>query len=215
MFVTAFVRSHGSIKEMEQVFGVSYPTIKARLNRIADWIVTTEIERRNASAPTTILSECLGSWELAERRFTLTGRADRIERHADGSLVILDYKTGVVPTGKQVGAGLAPQLLLEAAIAEVGGFGEDAAGTVRELAYWHLTGGPTPGNEAKLFSSRSVPVGEAIAEAIERLQGRIDDFDRLETAYLSHPHPSMAPRFSNYGQLARVAEWAAGGEDDE
>jgi hypothetical protein len=35
VFVVAFLRSHGSIKEMEQVFGVSYPTIKARLNRIA------------------------------------------------------------------------------------------------------------------------------------------------------------------------------------
>jgi hypothetical protein len=35
VFVIAFVRSHGSIKEMEQTFGVSYPTIKARLNRIA------------------------------------------------------------------------------------------------------------------------------------------------------------------------------------
>jgi hypothetical protein len=35
VFVTAFLRSHGSIKEMEQVFGVSYPTIKARLNRIS------------------------------------------------------------------------------------------------------------------------------------------------------------------------------------
>lgn len=35
IFVTAFLRSHGSIKEMEQVFGVSYPTIKARLNRIS------------------------------------------------------------------------------------------------------------------------------------------------------------------------------------
>ena len=35
IFITAFLRSHGSIKEMEQVFGVSYPTIKARLNRIA------------------------------------------------------------------------------------------------------------------------------------------------------------------------------------
>ncbi len=34
VFITAFVRAHGSIKEMEQVFGVSYPTIKARLNRI-------------------------------------------------------------------------------------------------------------------------------------------------------------------------------------
>jgi hypothetical protein len=35
VFIAAFVRSHGSIKEMEQVFGVSYPTIKARLNRIS------------------------------------------------------------------------------------------------------------------------------------------------------------------------------------
>jgi len=35
IFIIAFVRSHGSIKEMEQVFGVSYPTVKARLNRIS------------------------------------------------------------------------------------------------------------------------------------------------------------------------------------
>src|SRR5437016_1699612 len=35
VFITAFVRTHGSIKEMEQVFGVSYPTIKSRLTRIA------------------------------------------------------------------------------------------------------------------------------------------------------------------------------------
>jgi hypothetical protein len=35
VFIAAFVRCHGSIKEMETVFGVSYPTIKARLNRIS------------------------------------------------------------------------------------------------------------------------------------------------------------------------------------
>jgi hypothetical protein len=35
VFIAAFVKSHGSIKGMESVFGVSYPTIKARLNRIA------------------------------------------------------------------------------------------------------------------------------------------------------------------------------------
>ena len=35
VFVVAFLRSHGSIKDMEQTFGVSYPTIKARLNRIS------------------------------------------------------------------------------------------------------------------------------------------------------------------------------------
>src|ERR1041385_8370608 len=36
VFVAAFVRSHGSIKEMERIFGVSYATIKSRLSRIAD-----------------------------------------------------------------------------------------------------------------------------------------------------------------------------------
>ena len=35
VFIAAFLRSHGSIKDMEQMFGVSYPTIKARLARIA------------------------------------------------------------------------------------------------------------------------------------------------------------------------------------
>ena len=35
VFIAAFLRSHGSIKEMEQMFGVSYPTIKARLNRLS------------------------------------------------------------------------------------------------------------------------------------------------------------------------------------
>ncbi|HET9410991.1 MAG TPA: DUF2089 family protein [Candidatus Dormibacteraeota bacterium] len=49
VFVIAFVRSHGSIKEMERTFGVSYPTIKARLNRIAgslDFIDTNPMPSR-------------------------------------------------------------------------------------------------------------------------------------------------------------------------
>lgn len=49
VFVVAFVRSHGSIKEMEQVFGVSYPTVKARLTRIAqslDFVETNPLPSR-------------------------------------------------------------------------------------------------------------------------------------------------------------------------
>jgi hypothetical protein len=44
IFVTAFVRSHGSIKEMERIFGVSYPTIKSRLNRIAGQLAFVETD---------------------------------------------------------------------------------------------------------------------------------------------------------------------------
>ncbi len=43
VFVTAFIRVHGSIKEMEQTFGVSYPTIKSRLNRIAGSLEYVEV----------------------------------------------------------------------------------------------------------------------------------------------------------------------------
>lgn len=44
VFVAAFVRSHGSIKEMEATFGVSYPTVKARLNRIAAALEFVELD---------------------------------------------------------------------------------------------------------------------------------------------------------------------------
>lgn len=46
VFIVAFVRSHGSIKEMERVFGVSYPTIKNRLTRIADSLEFVETDPR-------------------------------------------------------------------------------------------------------------------------------------------------------------------------
>ena len=57
VFITAFVRSHGSIKEMEQVFGVSYPTIKARLTRIANSLefVETNPEPNRTSSRAEVL----------------------------------------------------------------------------------------------------------------------------------------------------------------
>jgi hypothetical protein len=44
VFVAAFMRSHGSIKEMERTFGVSYPTIKSRLNRIAERLDFVDVD---------------------------------------------------------------------------------------------------------------------------------------------------------------------------
>jgi len=43
IFVTAFLRCHGSIKDMEELFGISYPTVKNRLNRIAAQLEFVEI----------------------------------------------------------------------------------------------------------------------------------------------------------------------------
>jgi hypothetical protein len=50
VFVAAFVRSHGSIKEMEATFGVSYPTVKARLNRIAEALQLVEVDPKPGRA---------------------------------------------------------------------------------------------------------------------------------------------------------------------
>src|SRR5215470_8779062 len=51
VFVAAFVRCHGSIKQMEKYFGVSYPTIKNRLNRIGSQLSFVEIEQGSDSEP--------------------------------------------------------------------------------------------------------------------------------------------------------------------
>ena len=42
VFVIAFVQCHGSIKEMEEMFGISYPTVKNRINRIAQQLELVE-----------------------------------------------------------------------------------------------------------------------------------------------------------------------------
>ena len=60
VFVAAFVRCHGSIKQMEKYFGVSYPTIKNRLNKIGSQLSFVEIEQGSeADAPAPTLSDVL------------------------------------------------------------------------------------------------------------------------------------------------------------
>ncbi len=56
VFVAAFVRSHGSIKEMERLFGVSYPTIKSRLARLTEALGHgVSVETNPAPRPSDIL----------------------------------------------------------------------------------------------------------------------------------------------------------------
>jgi hypothetical protein len=67
VFVTAFLRSHGTIKEMEQTFGVSYPTIKARLNRIAsqlEFVETVETLEMSRTPSRTEVLDRLKSGEI-------------------------------------------------------------------------------------------------------------------------------------------------------
>ena len=78
IFVAAFVRCHGSIKQMEKFFGVSYPTIKNRLNRIGSRLPFAEIEPADASAET---SELLGRLERGE--ITVSDVLARLRRDTD------------------------------------------------------------------------------------------------------------------------------------
>jgi ATP-dependent helicase/nuclease subunit B len=187
-----------------------------RLDRIADWVAEVEASRRAVAAPEVIVSEARGSWTLARPggTFELIGRADRIEQRPGHGLAILDYKTGTPPSQAEVDGGLAPQLLLEAAMAEAGAFGEALAGAVAELVYWHLSGGFDPGASVSLFKGNTAAIAMAVAAAAEALGRLIDTFDDPARPYLSHPHPGRAPRFADYAQLARVAEWSAAGEGE-
>ena len=188
-----------------------------RLDRIAEWVAQTEAERRLARTPVSIATEASGAIDLHRPggTFRLTGRADRIERYADGTLSILDYKTGTPPSQKDVEAGLAPQLLLEAVMAAERGFGHEHHGTAAELIYWHLSGGLDAGHAMPLFKKNPTDIPHAVLDAKDRLCDLIDDFDRPGRAYLSRPHPELSPRFSDYEQLARVAEWSAAGDAED
>jgi len=65
IFVGEFVRCHGSIKHMEKAFGVSYPTIKNRLNRIAQRLQLVEIDVEPTAEPSEAVFELLESGAIS------------------------------------------------------------------------------------------------------------------------------------------------------
>jgi hypothetical protein len=69
VFVSEFVRSHGSIKDMEKAFGISYPTVKNRLNRIIDQLQLVEVAASPAGDDALELLERgeISAGEAAER----------------------------------------------------------------------------------------------------------------------------------------------------
>ena len=63
VFVMAFVHAHGSIKEMERIFGISYPTVKNRLNAIAEQLQFVETVPRSNPQSASVL-DSLESGEI-------------------------------------------------------------------------------------------------------------------------------------------------------
>jgi ATP-dependent helicase/nuclease subunit B len=198
-----------------------FPDAKAfwwpRFERIARWFVDFESERRATLKK--FDAEVGGKLVIAlgETDFELRTRADRIEHLPDGRYVILDYKTGRVPTAPQVKSGLSPQLTLEGAILRKGGFeGMPQGASIADYAYVALRGGEPPGELKPMVWRDTTPDDEADT-ALRRLTGVLQKFADPENGYASRERPMFMNRGGgDYDHLARVREWSlSGGVGDE
>ena len=173
-----------------------------RFTRIARWLVDQERVRRLGIVES--LSECEGSWTFQGRNgpFTITAKADRIDRLAEGGFLLVDYKTGSVPPVKEVQTGFALQLPLEGAILRAGGF-EGVSGLPAALEYWRLSGGEPAGERCLIDAGDP---GALIDRVVARVEALINRFHDPATPYLAVPAPLWAPRYSDYRHLERLAE---------
>ncbi|MQX37539.1 double-strand break repair protein AddB [Roseospira navarrensis] len=205
--IAAGQAAFSEIRENAHADAVWWP----RYLRTAAWIA--DQERTRAGALARVHVEVKGALDLTdtERPFTLTGTADRIDVLGDGSLVVIDYKTGLPPGKKEVAAGYAPQLPLEAAMLTAGAFPGVPAGTVSGLEYWRLRGAvETPGEVRRITDDPETLAAEALAG----LKAMVNLYARPETPYPARPVPDKAPRYSDYEHLARVAEWSSAGDEE-
>ena len=182
---------------------------RGQLAVFARWFAATEPRRREGVAR--VVAEATGALEL-DGGFTLSGRADRIDMREDGSLAIYDYKTGSVPTVAKVENGCAPQLALEAAIAQKGGFSGLAAAPVCRLAYIRARGYGAGGEERD--AGKDLSPDALAAEALGHLEGLVGAYGVETQGYQAMRRTGFDYRYDEYAHLARVQEWQAGGEGE-
>jgi ATP-dependent helicase/nuclease subunit B len=181
-----------------------WPAIRAlwrsRFARAASWFLAEERERRGFGRPA--LREVRGRRVLegVPLPFTVTAKADRIDLTPDGGCAIYDYKSGSIPSEKEIAA-FHLQLPLEAAIAAAGGF--------RGLA-------ATPARRAQLIGMGTRKIAEVacapdeIAAVWTRLRELIATYQRPETGYTARLRPQRLTYESEYDHLSRKGEWADG-----
>jgi len=189
-----------------------WPRVEAGL----DDALAFEMARRELGVE--IHVEESGDWrfELDDgSMFRLTGVADRIEVNGDGTATVFDYKTGAPPSNKQVLAGFAPQLTLEAAMIEAGAFKQIGRRETQGAAYVPI-GGASAG-EPLWIKPKDMSFGDLVAEHKSQLLTLLGQFRDPKRSYPSRPYVAFASRHGDYDHLARVKEWsrAGGGESGE
>ncbi len=205
-------RSGALVERMDAALSASalHPLIRAlwlpRLLEGAKWI-EAQVQDNKSEGRLPLAAEIGGSIEFAGVK--LVGRADRIDRLANGSLAVIDYKTGEGPSFKQVKAGFAVQLGLIGLIAERGGF-DGVEGQCRAFEYWSLARDRTGHQYGKLAS----PVSEKDTDmGPDRFIDFIaSQFRQSADKWLTGNEPFTAKRrpeytWADYDQLMRLEEW--------
>jgi len=172
------------------------------------WVAERVFENQKDGRET-ILSEEYGAAEIAGVQ--LSGIADRIDRLSDGSLAIVDYKTGAPPSTRAVKEGFSLQLGLLAAIIENSGM-KTVSGEVSAFEYWSLakkagtdsfgyTATPTKGRGDNFIESDAM-----VDHAVAHLNAAVDKYILGDEPMTAKLHPEYAP-YGDYDQLMRLEEW--------
>ncbi len=210
-----FAAAHFTAARVHPLFRALWqPRLIAALERFEAWVSTDAGEGR-----TVLASEISG--EMTLDGVKVMGRADRIDRLADGSLAIIDYKTGRVPSKDEVKAGYALQLGLLGLIAQAGGFAQKgvAAGAVNAFEYWSF------GREDGGFGKRQTPMKEGKAKTglmpdeflphhIAKLSDAISDYIKGRRSFTARENPDYKG-YTDYDQLMRLEEWIVGVADKD
>jgi ATP-dependent helicase/nuclease subunit B len=186
----------------------AHPLMRAlwqpRLLEAIDWIAQQMREdREKGRLP--LVAEAKGKCRIAD--VDLYGVADRIDRCADGSLAILDYKTGTPPGPKAVAEGYSMQLGLLGLIAENGGF-EGVEGIPAAFEYWSLAkkSGKLGYVASPVGGKNGIDPEDFTAMAERNFRAAAARWLTGEEAFTAKLHPDHAP-YADYDQLMRLDEW--------
>jgi len=137
------------------------------------------------------------------------GKADRIDVRHDGKLEILDFKTGSIPSKTDMKNFMAPQLLVEAAIAKTSGFDGHVPATSSAINYIKISSGPQSFTLEPFETNAGEDINVAAEKMLNMVQARAEAFLCSDTSIMSpHIMPITNQRFSpRYDHLSRAGEW--------
>ncbi|WP_448503092.1 double-strand break repair protein AddB [Sphingomonas sp.] len=189
----------------------THPVLRAlwapRLIEAVDWIAE-ELAKQAAGGRSVLGVEKSGIAQIGE--IALSGKYDRIDRQADGTLAIVDYKTGKPPSPKAVAEGYSLQLGLIGLIAERGGF-EGIEGPARGFEYWSLgKRGGRFGFVAMPADTKGkgdgIPPEDFVAAALANFEEAAMRWLTGDAPFTAKLVPEYAP-YAEYDQLMRLPEW--------